>query len=189
MRRCGATNRKGEPCGLPAGARTDHPGWGRCAHHAGSTPSGRAFAAKEAAKAEAARLGVEAPLDASEGLELAIRLVGGEVAFLREQIRRLTAELEDDDPRHRAVAVHPLALALSDAVDRLARISKLGVDAGLDERRLALDAVVVERLAGAVRAALSEVELSEAQQVQLREAMQRHLSALDVAEQPRRLAA
>jgi len=189
MALCGAKTRAGGTCGHPSGWGTEST-FGRCKMHGGATPSGKQFAAKQFAKAEAARLGVEAPLDAGEGLELAIRLVGGEVAFLREQIRKLTAELEDDDPRHRAVAVHPLALALSGAVDRLARISKLGVDAGLDERRLALDAVVVDRLAGAVRAALNEVELTPEQQSQLRDALERHLSALDAAEEPlRRLAA
>ncbi|HVC07154.1 MAG TPA: hypothetical protein VND98_06190 [Solirubrobacterales bacterium] len=185
---CGAKTRAGHPCRHPAGLRTDHPGFAHCWMHLGRTPSGRAFAAKEAAKAEAARLGVEAPLDAGEGLELAIRLVGGEVAFLREQIRRLTAELEDDDPRQRAVAVHPLASALSGAVDRLAKISKLGVDAGLNERRLALDSMVLERIAGALRAALAEVDLSDRQKEGLRVALTRHLAGLNDLT-PRELAA
>jgi hypothetical protein len=32
---CGAKTRKGKPCGHPAGARTDHPGVGRCYLHGG----------------------------------------------------------------------------------------------------------------------------------------------------------
>jgi hypothetical protein len=32
---CGATNRHGEPCGLPAGWGTEHPDEGRCRHHGG----------------------------------------------------------------------------------------------------------------------------------------------------------
>lgn len=184
---CGAKTRAGGTCGHPSGWGTDS-SYGRCKLHGGATPSGKQFAAKQAAKAEAARLGVEAPLDAGEGLELAIRLVGGEVAFLREQIRRLTAELDEDDPRQRAVAVHPLASALSGAVDRLAKISKLGVDAGLNERRLALDSLVLERIASALRAALAEVELSDGQREGLRVALSKHLATLNDL-QPRELVA
>jgi len=40
---CGATNREGEPCSLPAGWGTDHVGEGRCRIHGGSAgaPTGR----------------------------------------------------------------------------------------------------------------------------------------------------
>jgi len=37
---CDAQNRDGEPCGLPAGWGTDHPGEGRCKHHGGSASGG-----------------------------------------------------------------------------------------------------------------------------------------------------
>lgn len=41
---CGATNRDGEPCALPAGWGTDHAGEGRCKHHGGAAtaPTGGA---------------------------------------------------------------------------------------------------------------------------------------------------
>jgi len=42
---CGATNRDGEPCELPAGWGTDHAGEGRCKHHGGASsgaPKGEA---------------------------------------------------------------------------------------------------------------------------------------------------
>lgn len=39
---CGADNRDGEPCGLPAGWGTDHQGEGRCKHHGGATTGGGA---------------------------------------------------------------------------------------------------------------------------------------------------
>lgn len=43
--RCGATNRQGKECGHPAGWGTDHPGFGRCKNHGGSSPNGRKHAA------------------------------------------------------------------------------------------------------------------------------------------------
>lgn len=40
----------GEPCKLHAGYGTDHPGYGRCKYHGGSSPTGRKHAASIAAK-------------------------------------------------------------------------------------------------------------------------------------------
>jgi len=38
---CGAENRAGQPCGLPAGWGTDHVGEGRCKLHGGASPTGK----------------------------------------------------------------------------------------------------------------------------------------------------
>lgn len=38
---CDATNRDGDPCGLPAGWGTDHVGEGRCKLHGGASPRGK----------------------------------------------------------------------------------------------------------------------------------------------------
>lgn len=48
---CGATKRQGDksPCRRPAGAGTDHPGFGSCKLHAGSTPGGVKHAERERA--------------------------------------------------------------------------------------------------------------------------------------------
>ena len=48
-KKCGGTNRQGDPCGNPAGFKTDHVGFGNCHNHAGATPSGEKHAAKEEA--------------------------------------------------------------------------------------------------------------------------------------------
>jgi hypothetical protein len=172
--RCGAKTRAGHSCKQPAGARTSHPGFGRCAWHGGSSPNGRVHGAREQAKAEAARLGMARETTPHEALEHAMALVTGEVDWIREQVRRLTDDkaLEDGKP-------HPLLRVYGESVDRLARISKIAADAGVEARRLELDELVVERLAGAVRAALAEVELTADQQTQLRESLTRHLSSLD----------
>jgi hypothetical protein len=171
--RCGAVNRAGNPCALPLGYGTDHLGSGRCKFHGGSTRNGRIGAAREAVRAEAAKLGAEAPLDAGEALELAIRLVGGEVRFLRAKI----AELEDADLDRDGL--HPLALTLGSAVERLARVGKLGLDAGIAERRAELDELVLGRLADAIRAAIGEADLSAEQEAKLGESLRRNLAGLD----------
>jgi hypothetical protein len=182
--KCGATNRQGRPCGNVAGFGTDHVGFGRCKFHGGSSPDGRTFAAKQAAAAEAARLGAAVDTDPAEALSLCVSLVSGEVAWLRQRVEAI----EDGNGFERG-ELHPAVRALDGAIDRLSRISKLAVDAGVEERRLELDELVVARLAEAVRAALAEVELSPEQHEQLRAAMTRHLAALDGIEwrRPREL--
>ena len=57
MTACGGKKHQGEgTCGLPAGWGTDHPGTGRCKLHGGSTPTHRAAAVEQQARAELARL-------------------------------------------------------------------------------------------------------------------------------------
>lgn len=53
---CGAKKRQSEgTCVRPAGWGTDHPGWGNCRSHAGTTPNGRMKALKQQMAAEVAR--------------------------------------------------------------------------------------------------------------------------------------
>lgn len=183
--RCGGTNRQGEPCGNAAGFKTPHPGWGNCAFHGGSTPTGIANAARLQAKAEAARLGAEVPLDPGEALSLAVRLVGGEVAWLRSKLEE--AEAENDDGALRA-----LLPTFASAIERLARVGKLGVDASLDERRLQLDALLLDRLGNAVSAAIDDADIGEEARERLGAALHQRLGELsdeDLRPRPKGLAA
>lgn len=173
---CGAKTRAGHPCGYRAGYKTDHVGFGRCHLHGGLSPSGRNAAAKEQAASEAARIGAEVPIGADEALEWTIRLLGGEVAFLQGKVAELEDGLLDGGD------LHPIARALGSSAERLARVSKLGLDVDLGERRLQLDELIVAKLAEAVRGALAEVDLSAAQRGQLDAALRRHLAALNGVE-------
>jgi hypothetical protein len=169
--KCGGTNRSGEPCGNVAGFGTEHAGWGNCKHHGGSTPTGEAHAARLQAASEAGRLGAEVPLDPGDALTLAVRLVGGEVEWLRRKLREAEEAGEDADAR-------ALAAAFSPAVERLARIGKLATDAGLDERRLELDALVLDRLGAAVSAAIADAALDEDSRARLDAALRGRLGEL-----------
>lgn len=168
---CGAATRSGGTCKLPAGSGTSHPGWGRCRFHAGSTPTGIAAAVKEQAKAEAARLGMEIALDPADALGLAVRLAAGEVEWLRWRI----VERERDEPD---ADLGPLASALASANERLARVAKLAADAGVDERRLQLDALVIDRLGAAVQAAITDAALGEDARARLDVALRHRLGEL-----------
>jgi hypothetical protein len=168
---CGGTARHGGPCGKPAGWGTPHPGWGNCRHHGGSTRNGIVSAAKLQAKAEAARLGAEVDLDPADALALAVRLVAGEVAWLRSKLRE--AEDADDDSATRA-----LLGTFAQATERLARVGKLGVDADVDERRLQLDALVIDRIGGAVQRAIDDAALDEDARARLGAALHSRLGEL-----------
>jgi hypothetical protein len=168
---CGGTNRQGEPCGNTAGFKTDHPGWGNCTYHGGSTSTGRQHAAKLEAKAAAVRLGMEVDATPDEALTLAVRLVVGEVEHLRAKIREAEDGGDDADLR-------PLASALASATERLSRISKTALDAGLAERRLELDALVLDRLGGAVSLAITDAALDEDSRARLDAALRRRLGEL-----------
>lgn len=171
---CGAKNRKGGTCRRVAGHGTDHLHWGRCKYHGGSSPSGREFAAKERALAEASRLGVEIATDPFEALSQIVGILAGQVAFLQAKVREI-----DEGEALTGEALHPTVRALNSVLEQWRAAAKAAADAGVEQRRVELDEAVVERLAAAVRAALAEVALSDEQAVQLREALTRHLTTLD----------
>jgi hypothetical protein len=182
---CGGTARHGGPCGKTAGFGTDHVGWGNCKHHGGNSPNGKAHAARLQAKAEGARLGLEVPLDPADALSLAVRLVGGQVSYLRSKLAE--AEEADDDASLRA-----LSSTFASALDQLARVGKLAADAGIDERRLQLDALVIERIGAAVQAAIGDAALDEDTRARLDSALRQRLGELtddDLRPKPKALPA
>ena len=174
------------PCRMAAGAKTDHYGFGRCWLHGGASPDGRKYAAKQQAVAEASRLGIAIDTDPHEALSEIVAIIAGQVSFLQGKVREL-----DQGEALTKDALHPTIRALNSVLEQWQRAAKAAADAGVEQRRVELDEAVVERLAGAVRAALSEVALSDEQQAQLREALTRHLAGLDDLDwrRPRELAA
>lgn len=56
------------PCCAVKGWGTDHPNAGRCRHHGGNTPSGRAYGQREVAQAEARRFALPVDVDPSTAL-------------------------------------------------------------------------------------------------------------------------
>jgi hypothetical protein len=170
---CGAKTRSGGTCRKPAGWGTERPGFGHCRLHGGATRNGRVHAAKEEAATRAAELGAEAPVDAAEALEYAVQLLTGQVRWLQGQVKRFE-EMPDD-----RVGRAALARALEQAAERLAKTAKLAIDSGLEERRLALDAMVVDRLGAAVSAAIVDADLAPADRQRLDAALRRRLADLN----------
>lgn len=165
---CNAKTRRGTPCRKPAGAGTDHVGFGNCKLHGGATPNGKLSAAKQAATS----LAVELDIEPHEALLRCVRIAYGEVVFLNRKVE----ELQDDKlvvdhiriRRHEGDAssfvertshsdLNIWIRARNEAVERLARYSKLAIDAGVDERRVRLEEQLVGDLANAIDMVLTEL--------------------------------
>jgi hypothetical protein len=153
-RYCDAKRTRGEGrCTRPAGWGTDHPGFGSCKWHAGSTPNGRAAARVLQARDSLERLGV--PLTGVNPIDLLGDLIDQSaaiVAYLREQVEALPGVLTD-------LGTHPLVRLYGQERDRAARVAREAVALGLEERRVRISEVTRERLAQALLAALRDPEL------------------------------
>lgn len=167
---CGAKSKSGAPCRRPAGAGTDHVGYGPCKLHGGSTATHRKHAAKLQAAAEANRLGVVMGLpievDPLEALLRCIWIAAGEVSYCSDRI----SELGDDEAvvnyhesqtgseisyekTSTAAELNIWIVARRDAMDRLAKYSKMAIDAGVAERQVR----VAEKLGGIIGALVQSV--------------------------------
>jgi len=95
---CDATNRNGDPCGLPAGWGTDHVGKGRCKLHGGASPTGKDNPAFEHGLfsdhlSEEDRATVDA-LDEYDDDEKLDELINWRLARLRRYLREMSDEDE-----------------------------------------------------------------------------------------------
>lgn len=126
------------------------------------------------ALAEVSKLGIAIDTDPHDALSQCVAIFAGQVAFLAGRVNAIK-----DADATAGGELAPLARALNASTETLARISKMAIDAGVAERQVQLNELVVERLAGAIHAALAEVTLTPDQQAQLQASMSRHLASLD----------
>jgi hypothetical protein len=177
---CGAARTKhgGAPCQEHAGWGTDHVGYGPCRWHGGQLPGVRQAAAAAEARAHVASLVGPIDLEPHDALQLAIALTAAEVNYFSERIRELGADQVagqatvrterrgsgDGDEGGDVVEVRQLAPALhiwvkarSSSLDRLARFAKMAMDADVDERRVRVQEVQLDRLAGVVNAVMRDL--------------------------------
>jgi hypothetical protein len=129
--RCNARGRGGRLCRLRAGWGTDHVGFGYCRFHSGATPTGRKYAARLIGRNEAATLVDELDIDPDEALAMLQRKAAAMVVAYTQSL----AEVEEPITEN---GVHFLVSVLQEAMVRAARLAKLCVDAGIDERRVRL---------------------------------------------------
>lgn len=182
--------RKGELCGRYAGAGTDHEGVGRCRQHGGSTEDGIREAAWVVGHAFARALEVTP----WEGLLTAVKIAAGRVAFCEAKLATATEDRQLEPPNETAISeagrTHDAqGTNLNHWVkqaelwhDKLARVSKLAIDAGVAERlvrQLELEAQLMLR---ATSLTLAELGLSDEVQQHALGIMSRNLLALEAEE-------
>lgn len=192
-KRCGAATRKGAECKNPAGAGTDHFGYGRCKNHTGSTPAGRLSAAKQELverQLQALAYGIDATIDVEPH-----QAIAEEVARTNGHIRWLQDKLGIVDDPTELVPVGQdgnripgvwLQLYLNERA-HLVRTAKTAIDCGVQEREVRIREKQGELLAGAIRAILERMPLTDDQRaaapVIVREVLL-EFAALEVAPQP-----
>jgi len=170
---CGAKKKNGELCRAFAGQGTEHPGVGRCKFHLGATKTHRTHAVKQEAQRRSIEFGQPLPVEPTEALLGVLHLSAGHLSWVRDELAAT------DDKRSFDAQV--LLRLWNDERDRVARIAKAALDAGVQERQVRLAERYGETLAALLRAVFydPELALTAAQRDRLPDLLRRHLSGLD----------
>lgn len=116
-------------CTFGAGHGTDHLGAGHCQYHGGNFGKNLAIGVWLMAQAYAQELNVTP----WEALLQQVRMLAGQVAYLQDKVNRLEQEFGVDAIRPGGAAWDWVEL-LEKRGDRLARVAKMAIDAGVAER-------------------------------------------------------
>lgn len=189
---CGAPTRqqsgkfpKGDPCHRPAGWGTSHLGYGKCKLHGGNMANVALSAVREEVMDEVRRvMGPALDVDPMEALLWCVRIAAGEVAYSTFKVETLeeqdavgrpttsvsrTATGGKNNESWEETTFSPVALNLwitvrRESLDRLAKYSKMALDAGIAERSVKLAESAGDSLALAIREILEGLQLSAIQE-------------------------
>lgn len=118
-----------EQCTRPAGWKTNHEGAGLCWEHGGHTGKGKVQGAVMVAHAYAEELDVTP----WEALLSQVRLLSGQVEWLKDKVQKAEFLRQEDALRPSDPDFHWVVM-LEARGDRLAKVSKMAIDAGVAER-------------------------------------------------------
>lgn len=170
--KCGAKTRSGGKCGRPKGWGTEHPGVGHCKFHGGSTPAGE----KHAAKQTATIMGDALDMEPHEALLSCVRITAGEVAYCSAEIAELDRATES------TMFGKKLDLWIEvrqGAIIRLAKFSKMALDAGVAERQVQIAERYGDLLATFIGGVFDDLKLTAKQREAAREIVPRRLRMLE----------
>ena len=170
---CGAKKKSGEQCRAFAGQGTDHLGIGKCKYHLGSTKSHRSNATVTEAQRRMVRFGEPIHLHPNEALLSMLHLSSGHVAWLREEI----TAMDDVGSFENQVIVSLYA----EERDRLTRVARHCLDAGIAERQVKLAESYGSQIAGVLRRIFEDedLHLTVGQRERLPMLVRRHLAQLE----------
>jgi hypothetical protein len=172
--KCGAKGKTtGNPCRNPAGFKTDHVGAGRCHLHGGGTPDGKKYARRQMAAAAASAFGLPIDVSPDEALTQELARCAGAVHYLAGHLRAI-------EPAERLAPAHAGFVALYDGErDRLVRVAKAALDAGVAERQVAAIERTAEAFARVLRRVLADLDVLDDPRAPL--VVQRHLALLEAS--------
>lgn len=194
--KCGAKKKNGDFCELDAGWGTDHTGSGPCKFHGGSTPN----AILNAARAKATVMGVAIDVSPHEALLQCIRIMAGQVMYCNEMISQLSPEdalghpmeyverdgytseegrVSYEETRKKVPMMNIWIRTRDTSLDRLAKFSKMALDAGVNERRVQVAEGLAGALAPALRAMFNDLGLTERQKKIAPELLQKAMLTLE----------
>ena len=189
-RKCPSKRKDGQPCQNPAGAGTDHPGYGTCSNHWGCTKAMRIKGHLEMVrdKSEKACRMLNLDIDYTHiapetALLEEVRRSYGIVAWFDQQIEDFGwADLIDDEAERTEVAAWYRIYHEERA--HLARASKMAIDAGVAVKTLALLEDQAVALARAIQAVLDGLGLDDRQLGLAPTLLRRALTAIPVSSTP-----
>ena len=177
---CGARKKNGETCRKYAGEGTEHRGVGTCKYHLGRSKQHNTHAVRVEAAAQMNKLdfGTAVDVDPAEALLAVVHLSFGHLCWLKSEI----AGYEDKSVFDAQV----LMRTFDDERDRVARISKAALDAGVADRSIKLAERWGELLAKLLQGIFAdpEIAMSAHQHELLPAVLRRHLIAVDSRSEP-----
>lgn len=194
---CNARKKNGVPCSRPAGWGTSHLGFGTCKLHGGSTRSSTVSAMKKEMADKTPVMGLPLDIDPSEALLSCVRITAGEVMYATDRVAELQAEdaliadvvvtqgysaekgRHDETRTSNAATLHLWIKARQDAVDRLARYSKMAIDVGVEERLVRAAEHIGGLMGRVLQAVLDDLSLTAEQKALAPGVVHRHLTVLE----------
>lgn len=175
---CGAKKKNREKCRLYAGQATNHPGVGRCKYHLGNSKNHQNHAARVEAQRRLIEFGLPVNVEPTEALLGVLHLSAGHLAWVRAEL----AALENKTTFEGQV----LLRCWNEERDRVARIAKAALDAGVAERQIVLVERYAEQFASLLRAVFDDpaLALNRRQRAGLPDLLRRHLSVIDAEHRP-----
>lgn len=183
-KKCDARKQDGSTCKLAAGWNTDHPGYGPCSHHFGSTPGGKKGAAYDMASELTAFYGEPIETNPIDALLNEVNRTAGHVEYLRRHIAGMSIEVPPELTKKQAanMGLPPeqagwIALYLSERA-HLVRVAAAALNAGINERLVQIAEHQGARLADTVDQILASLNLTPAQQALIPEVVPNALRGL-----------
>src|SRR4051794_35743629 len=179
MKLCAARTRSGGQCRRPAGHGTEHAGIGRCRLHGGSTPAQLERARRQVALRELAAMGGAIAVEPTQALLECVHRAAGQAAWLRMKVESLRDEELLCPGAHGGLMPHTWVRMEQEAIDRLARLSKMALDSGVAERHVRIAERTGQLIAAALHDAIGPLALSAADRAAVLERFVSGLTALE----------